>query len=322
MSSTHHHHHHHHHPEDLEAGDAASIKRIKLAFFLNMLFAIVELVGGLLSGSFAIVADAIHDFGDSLSLALALYLQKKSVQGPSSSLTYGYKRYSVLSSLVSGLIIVVGSLFVIIESIPRLMHPEGVPHAPSMIGLAVLGLCVNGFAAFGLSRGHSHNEKILSWHLIEDFLGWLAVLIGALIIYFYQIPWIDPALAIAIAVFVQWNVIKNLKDPLRIILQTVPCTTDLSSIRQEIEKVPGVEHIVTLHAWSLDGIQHVLTTHLHIGEQVKVHELKNRVREIVRARGYRFVTIEVGHHHDEPHELIDAKNEPSPSSKSHHHHHH
>lgn len=300
MGASHHHHHHHHH--DLTEADAESIKRIRLAFVLNMLFAVVELIGGILSGSYAIIADAIHDLGDSLSLALALFLQKKSVQGPSTSLTYGYRRYSVLSSLVSGLIIVVGSWIVIFGAVPRLIESETIPHAPSMIGLAILGLLVNGFAALKLSAGHSHNEKILSWHLIEDFLGWLAVLVGAVVIYFYQVAWLDPLLAIVIAIFVQWNVIKNLKGPLRIILQTVPCTSDLSSIKSEIEKVPGVEHIVALHAWTLDGIQHVLTTHLHVNDQVPFTLLKRQVRDIVRSRGYRFVTIEIGHHEEEPHD--------------------
>jgi cobalt-zinc-cadmium efflux system protein len=297
-----HHHHHHHHPHELEANDLASLKRIRLAFILNMTFALIELIGGLWTGSFAIVADAIHDFGDSLSLALALFLQKKSTLGPSSKLTYGYRRYSVLSSLVSGGIIVLGSWLVIIEAVPRLIHPDSIPHAKGMIALAFLGLCVNGFAAFGLSKGHTHNEKILSWHLIEDFLGWLAVLAGAVFIYFYQVPWIDPLLAIGIAIFVQWNVVKNLKDPLGIILQHVPETMDLREIKTAIESVKGVDNIVELHAWSLDGLQHVLTTRLHVDQGVVFNDLKQEIREILRAKGFQFVTIEVGFHVDEPHE--------------------
>ena len=322
-----HHHHHHHHNHNLEAADAASIKRIRIAFVLNMLFAVIELVGGLWTGSFAIVADAIHDFGDSMSLALALYLQKKSSQGPSSQLTYGYRRYSVLSSLVSGLIIIIGSWVIIFEAVPRLMHPEAIPHVGGMMGLALLGLCVNGFAALGLSKGHSHNEKILSWHLIEDFLGWLAVLIGAVFIYFYQIAWLDPLLAVFIALFVQWNVIKNLKDPLRIIMQSVPGSMDLRAIKTEIEAVPGVDHIVELHAWSLDGVQHVLTTHLHVDDHVVFSDLKKQVRDIVRSKGFRFVTIEVGHHHDEPHgeDLESVEETTCDHDHGHHHadgHHH
>lgn len=294
MGAHHHHHHghghHHHHGE----GDSeASVKRIGTAFVLNMLFALIELIGGILSGSFAIVADAIHDFGDSLSLALALYLQKKSSRGPSSSLTYGYRRYSILSSLISGLIIIAGSLIIIIEAVPRLLSPHPMPHVPSMIGLALLGLTVNGIAAFKLSHGHSHNEKILSWHLIEDFLGWLAVLIGALCIYFFQIAWLDPLLAICIALFVLWNVAKNLKDPLKIILQFVPSLGDLEGLKKEIEALPGVTKIDDLHAWTLDGQQHVLTLHLVVADLKVGAELKPQIRALLLAKGYQFVTIEL-----------------------------
>lgn len=298
MGAHHHHHHHHHHGHghhhhQSEHDTNASVRRIGIAFVLNMLFALIELVGGILSGSFAIVADAIHDLGDSLSLALALYLQKKSDQGPSSSLTYGYSRYSILSSLISGLIIIAGSVLIIVEAVPRLLTPHPLPHIPSMIGLAILGIAVNGLAAFGLSRGHSHNEKILSWHLIEDILGWFAVLVGALCIHFFQIAWLDPLLAIFIALFILWNVTRNLKDPLKIILQFVPSLGDLEGLCKEIESLDGVEKIDDLHAWTLDGHQHVLTLHLVVADLATGAELKPRIRNLVQAKGYQFVTIEL-----------------------------
>ncbi len=291
-----HHHHHHHHGADFLAkpGDQGAIARMRKAFFLNVGFAIIELIGGTLSGSVAIVADAVHDLGDSASLALALYLQKKSSGAPSQELTYGYRRYSVLSSLVSGIVIIAGSILVLVRAVPALFAPEAeLPHLPSMVGLSILGLIVNGWAAFGLSKGHTHNEKIMSWHLIEDFLGWLVVLIGALAMYFFRVAWLDSLLAIGIAFFIMWNVLRNLREPLRIILQSAPRADHIASIRKEIEAQTGVARIEELRAWTLDGEEHVFTTHLAVHEGTDLTKLKRSIRRLLRQRGYQHVTIEI-----------------------------
>lgn len=298
MGSGHHHHHHHHHHHGLPHShdhdhdhDDKAVGRIRTAFFLNMGFALIELVGGIITGSFAIVADAIHDFGDSLSLALALFMQKKSSEGPSPSLSYGYLRYSVLSAIVSGMIILSGSFVILVEAVQNLMQPAAMPNAKGMIGLAILGIIANGIAAFRLSHGHSHNEKILSWHLIEDLLGWIVVLIGAVCILFFGISWLDPLLAVGIAIFVSWNVIRNLREPFRIILQYVPGEEDLTQLRSQLEAIEGVQLVSEIHAWTLDGYQHVVTAHI-VAEGDLVRE---RAKKMLKDKGYRYVTLEVTH---------------------------
>jgi cobalt-zinc-cadmium efflux system protein len=315
MGTKGHHHHHdhdhdhashsdHHHSLALADDSPAAVKRIKLAFYLNMAFALIELIGGILIGSFAIIADAIHDFGDSMSLALALVLQKKSRQGPTSQLSYGYQRYSILSSLVSGTIIIAGSFVVCVEAITHLFEPLELPNINGMIGLAILGILVNGLAAFGLSHGHSHNEKILSWHLIEDLLGWIAVLIGALCIRIFQVAWIDPVLAIGISIFVLVNVLRHLKEPLRIIMQHVPDEKDLEALRHDLGHITGVKALHDVHAWSLDGRQHVFTALLRITSWDHATRIKEEAREKIRQKGYRFINLEVetaGCDHDHDH---------------------
>lgn len=292
----HHHHAHHDHSHDHDHGSqnqASILKRIRFAFFLNFIFAIIELIGGALTGSFAIVADAIHDLGDSASLALALYMQKKSQGGPSDHLPYGYLRYSVVSAIITGIVIISGSFVVFIEAIQRLIHPEELPHALGMMGLAVVGIVVNGISAFRLAHGHSHNERILSWHLIEDLLAWIVVLIGAICIYYFNLPWVDPLLAIGISIFVSYNVIKNLREPFRIILQYIPGAEDMSVLKKQLSELEGVGSVVEVQAWTLDGYQHVLTTRI----VVKPGHSPDTVREVLRTRlrdkGYKFVTIEV-----------------------------
>lgn len=299
MGGHHNHHHHgHHHGHDQDHSDQKNesvLKRIRFAFILNFVFAIVELIGGALTGSFAIVAGAIHDLGDSFSLALALYLQKKSQGGPSATLPYGYLRYSVVSAIITGIVIISGSFVVLIEAIKRLIHPDALPHVGGMIGLAIVGISVNGIAALRLSHGHSHNEKILSWHLIEDLLGWIVVLIGAICIYFFNLAWIDPLLAIGISIFISWNVIRNLREPFRIILQYVPGSEDMTVLQKQLEEIEGVSHIVELQAWSLDGHQHVLTTRLTVKGESSPDTVRELVRNKLKEKGYKFVTIEIDH---------------------------
>lgn len=291
----HHHHHHGHDHDHSDQSDASVLKRIRFAFLLNFIFAIVELIGGALTGSFAIVADAIHDLGDSFSLALALYLQKKSQGGPSATLPYGYLRYSVVSAIITGIVIISGSFVVLIEAIQRLIHPEALPNVTGMIGLSIVGITINGIAAVRLSHGRSHNEKILSWHLIEDLLGWIVVLVGAICIYYFNLAWIDPILAIGISIFISWNVIRNLREPFRIILQYVPGSEDMTVLQRQLEEIEGVKDVVELQAWTLDGHQHVLTTRLVVGGDSATSGVRERVRSKLKEKGYKFVTIEIDH---------------------------
>ncbi len=294
-SSDHHSHAHHEDHQHIldERNSKDAVKRIKWAFCLNMAFALIELIGGILIGSFAIIADAIHDFGDSLSLALALFLQKKSAQGPSADLTYGYQRYSVLSSLLSGTIIVVGSFVISIESVTHLTQARDIPNVPWMIGLAIIGILANGLAAFGLSHGHSHNEKILSWHLIEDLLGWVAVLVGAICIKVFQVAWIDPLLAIGISIFILYNVLRNMREPLRIILQQTPNPQDLAELKHELTHLEGVIHLSQVYAWTLDGHQHVFSGCLKLRRMDEALAIKQKARSLIASRGYRFITLEI-----------------------------
>lgn len=164
---SHHHSHSHHH----------GTKNISLAFFLNLGFCIIELIGGLLTNSVAILSDALHDFGDSVALGLAWVFQKKSEQKPDDKYTYGYRRFSLLSAIINSIILVAGSAFVLFESIKRIIEPAET-NAKGMLLLAILGVAVNGVAILRLRKGGSVNERVVSLHLMEDVLGWVAVLIG------------------------------------------------------------------------------------------------------------------------------------------------
>ena len=194
----------HHHSHEQEKGG-----NIKVAFFLNISFTIIEIIGGVLTNSVAILSDALHDLGDSLSLGLAWYFEKKSKKGRSKNFSFGYKRFSLLGALINAIVLIIGSIFILREAIPRIINPEPVD-TKGMILLAILGIFVNGLAVLRLKKGTSLNEKVISLHLLGDVFGWIAVLIGAIAIYYFNSPIIDPILSFLIAGFILFNVYKNL----------------------------------------------------------------------------------------------------------------
>ncbi len=255
--------HHHHDP---------STKNIRAAFFLNLLFAFIELIGGFLTNSVAIISDAIHDLGDSISLGAAWYFQKISNRKRNDDFSYGYKRFTVLGAIVNAVIITVGSLFVISESIPRLFDPV-MPDATGMIYLSIFGILVNGIAAARLFKGESMNERAVYLHLLEDVLGWIATLVVAIVLQFRAIPILDPILSLIIALYILYNVIKNLRQSINIILQGTPSEIKVERIHKVLKNFSGVLDIHDCHIWSMDGKYHVLSAHVVLEKSKSMEEL-------------------------------------------------
>jgi len=272
-----------------------STKNIKTAFFLNVGFTIFELVGGLWTNSVAILADAIHDLGDSLSLGLAWFLQNYSKKDSDDKYTYGYARFSLLGALINTLVLITGSLFILSEAIPRLMTPEE-SNAPGMILFAIVGIVVNGIAAFRLKGDQTMNAQVVTWHLLEDVLGWIAILIAGIILLFVDIPIIDPILAILFTLYILYNVVKNLQVTLSLFLQSSPNNIDIDKIVDQFLQIEGVLSSHHTHLWSLDGENHVLTTHLIIVEKANkddIIQIKRAVRKILGNLNITHLTLEI-----------------------------
>ncbi len=279
---------HHHHDHDHSEGN------IKVAFFLNAGFAIIELVGGLLTNSLAILSDALHDLGDSLSLGLSWYFQKISKKGRTKNFSYGYKRFSLLAAIINSIVLVAGSVIILSHAVPKLISPAET-NTRGMLLLAILGVVVNGIAALRLKKGKSFNEKVVSLHLLEDVLGWVAILIGSLIMMFFHAPFIDPLLSILIALFVLYNVYKNLKKSLPILLQGIPDNISIVEMIQQIRLLPEIADVHDSHAWTMDGQYHVFTIHIVLKSDHRLSELtaiKQKVKSIVKIAGIDHVTIE------------------------------
>ena len=261
-SHRHHHGHHHAHSES---------SNIALAFWLNLAFAIIEFIGGMLTNSVAIIADAMHDLGDCLAIGFAWIASKIATKQPTAHYSYGFRRWSLLSALLSGVILLAGSGWVLSEALPRLWQPE-LPHTGGMLLLALLGIAVNGVAVWRLRRGKTQNEKVLSWHLLEDVLGWVAVLIGAILMHFTGWAWLDPALSIGFTLFILLNVLRALRQTLALFLQVTPDPTMLQQINSQLAGLDFVKSMHHVHLWSLDGEQHVLTMHIEIATPATMAE--------------------------------------------------
>ena len=290
MESGKHNHHHelgHHHSGDVEA--------LGSAFLLNLIFTLIEIAGGFWTNSVAILADALHDAGDSLGLLLAWYLQKASGKERDQRFSYGYGRLSLLAALINGVVLLAGSIVVIVHVIPRLFEPQ-IVDATGMLWLAMLGIAFNGFAFWRNRSSQSLNAKMVNWHLLEDVLGWTVVLGGSIVMHFGDYPWLDPLMALGVTLFILWNVIKSLGRVIKIFLQSNPEGVDLSAIERELRTLQNVEDIHDVHAWSLDGNYHVLSLHVVIS-QIPDPEtlvlLKTQIREQTKKLGVDHATIEI-----------------------------
>lgn len=265
-------HHHHHH---------AVSGRMSWAFFLNLSFAIIEFVGGFYTNSLAIMSDAVHDLGDAFAIGIAWFLEKKSLKGTTAQFSYGHRRLSVLAALITGFILLIGSGAILVTAIPRLLSPEET-NVPGMLGLSILGIAVNGLAAFRMSKGESLSERMILWHLLEDVLGWVAIFIGSIVMLIHPLPILDPIMAIGVAVWVLWNVFKNLKRTMHVFLQATPDQVQIDLVKEKISQKKQVKNVHHLHLWTMDGTHHILTMHLIVEENTtkeEAHQLKTDLKK-------------------------------------------
>lgn len=274
---------------------AARSQRMGWAFLLNLSFSIIEFIGGWLTNSTAIMADAVHDLGDSLSIGSGWLLDRLGNRKPDSQFTYGYRRLSLVGALVNGLVLISGSIWVISEALPRLFDPV-MPHTEGMIALAVLGVTVNSFAAYKLKAGKTLNEKILNWHLMEDVFGWLAVLLVALVMPIVDMPILDPLLSVGFTLFILINVVKTVLKTGRLFIQATPNANTVDTITQSLLSLDKVESVHHLHLWSLDGEQHVLTAHIRaypLDSLEDYSRLKETIHMALSGESIAHTTIEI-----------------------------
>ncbi len=293
-------------------------KNILIAFILNLSFSIFEFIGGVFTGSVAIISDAIHDIGDAASIGLSYFLEKKSKKKPDEKYTYGYIRFSVMGSIITTFILLFGSLMVIYNAVKRIINPVEINYN-GMIIFAVVGVCVNFFAAFFTREGGSMNQKAVNLHMLEDVLGWAVVLFGAIIMRFTDISIIDPIMSMGVAIFIFINGIKNLKEIIDLFLEKTPRGIDINEIKGHLLEIEGVSDVHHIHIRSIDGQNNYAT--MHIVTNADSHHIKEKIREELSKHGICHATLELEGENEHCHEKC-CHVEFNGASNHHHHHHH
>lgn len=294
-----------------------SEKNIFIAFILNLAFSVFEFIGGIFTGSVAIVSDAIHDFGDAAGIGISYFLEKKSKKQPDEKHTYGYARYSVIGSLITTFILLFGSATVIYNAINRLINPSEINYN-GMIIFAVVGVCVNFCAAYFTRDGDSLNQKAVNLHMLEDVLGWTVVLIGAIIMRFTDWSFIDPVMSVGVSLFIFINAVRNLKEAIDLFLEKTPHGIDIKEIAEHISEIDGVIGVHHIHIWSMDGQSNYAT--MHVVTNSDSHKIKETIREELLEHGINHATLELETEDERCHEekcSVEYK-----ISSGHHHHHH
>lgn len=296
-----------------------SDKNILVAFLLNFSFSLLELIGGTLTGSVAITSDAVHDFGDTVSIAISYFLEKKSKGQPDAKYTFGYGRYSVIGSVITTLVLVTGSILVLVQAVERLFVPQPV-HSGGMLLLAVIGLGVNLAATFATRQGDSLNQKAVNLHMLEDVIGWAVVLVGAVVMRFTNWTMIDPLLSIGVAIFILFHAIGYLKESLDLFLEAVPENVSVAQICEAALAVEGVSEVHHVHIWSMDGTHNFATMHIVTAQPNA--KLKDAVRHNLEALHITHVTMELESLDEQCAEQNCVLHEDAHSHEHEHHHHH
>ena len=292
-------------------------KNILVAFILNLAFSIFELVGGILTGSVAIISDSVHDIFDAVSIGVSYFLEKKSKRQPDKIYTYGYARFSVLGGMITTALLLLSSVAVIANAVSRIISPIRINYN-GMIIFAVFGVLVNFLAAYLTRKGDSVNQKAVSLHMLEDLLGWIVVLVGAVVMKITDLAIIDPLMSIGVAIFILINAVKGLREILELFLEKVPRGIDIDEITEHLSELDGVLDVHHIHIWSTDGQSNYAT--MHIVADGDTHNVKESVRHELREHGINHVTIELEEKNEPCHERsCSVKFKKSSHGHCHHH---
>lgn len=291
-------------------------KSIFIAFILNLAFSVFEFFGGIFTGSVAILSDAVHDLGDAASIGIAFFLEKKSRKQPDATFTYGYSRYSVIGSVITTLVLLFGSVMVITNAVKRIITPAEI-HYNGMIVFAVVGVVVNFAAALVTGHGESLNKRAVNLHMLEDVLGWIVVLGGAVVMKFTDFALIDPIMSMAVAVFIFVNAVRNLKAAVDLFLEKAPSDISVEELKSHLTEIEGIIDVHHIHLWSMDGHSNYAT--MHIVTDGDPHEIKAAVREELSEHGIGHATLEL---EGESEHCREESCHTEAHEHTHHHHHH
>ena len=265
---------------------------IWLAFFLNLTYAIVEFIAGGVFGSSAVLADSVHDLGDAIAIGISAFLETISNREEDNQYSLGYKRFSLLGALVTAIILMTGSVLVILENVTKILNPQPV-NDEGILWLGIIAVSINVLASLVVGKGKTKNESILSLHFLEDTLGWLAVILMAIVLRFTDWYILDPLLSLVISFFILSKALPRFWSTLKIFLDAVPEGLDIKQVKNGLERLDNVASLNQLNLWTMDGLEKNAIVHLCLEDWEQMTETKNQVRQLLEERGVQNITIEV-----------------------------
>ena len=263
-----------------------------LAFFLNLSYAIVEFIAGGLFGSSAVLADSVHDMGDAIAIGVSAFLETISNREEDSHYTLGYKRFSLLGAMVTAVILMTGSVLVILGNITKLFHPQAV-NDEGILWLGIIAVSINVLASLVVRKGKTKNESILSLHFLEDTLGWVAVILMAIVLRFTDWYILDPLLSLVISIFILSKAIPRFWSTLKIFLDAVPEGVDIKQVKSDLEQLDHVASLNQLNLWTMDGLEKNAIVHVCLKEIGQMEVCKESIRTLLKDCGFQNITIEI-----------------------------
>lgn len=263
-----------------------------LAFFLNLTYAIVEFIAGGVFGSSAVLADSVHDLGDAIAIGISAFLESISNREEDSHYTLGYKRFSLLGAMITAVILMTGSVLVILENIAKIFHPQPV-NDEGILWLGIIAITINVLASLVIRKGQTKNESILSLHFLEDTLGWVAVILMAIVLRFTDWYILDPLLSLVISFFILSKALPRFWSTLKIFLDAVPEGVDIQKIKTDLAELDHVASINQLNLWTMDGLEKNAIVHVCLKEMEHMETCKESIRIFLKDCGFQNITIEV-----------------------------
>ena len=263
-----------------------------VAFFLNLSYAIVEFIAGGIFGSSAVLADSVHDLGDAIAIGISAFLETISNSEEDRQYTLGYKRFSLLGALVTAVILITGSILVILENIAKIFHPQSV-NDEGILWLGIIAITINVLASLVIRKGQTKNESILSLHFLEDTLGWVTVILMAIVLRFTDWYILDPLLSLVISFFILSKALPRFWRTLKIFLDAVPEGVDIQKIKTDLAELDHVASINQLNLWTMDGLEKNAIVHVCLKEMEHMETCKESIRIFLKDCGFQNITIEV-----------------------------
>jgi cobalt-zinc-cadmium efflux system protein len=252
-----------------------------LSILLNLLITIAQVIGGIISGSLALISDALHNFSDVLSLVFSLVAHKLSRRKASINNTFGYKRAELIAAFINAITLIVVALFLIYEASTRIFHPEPIKSG-LVIWLAILGIIVNGGSVLLLKKDSEHNLNMKSayLHLLTDMMASVAVLVGGLLMKFYGWFWVDSLMTLLIALYLIYVSYDLIKSATKMLMLFTPDFIDIKEIVREVHKIKGVNKLHHIHVWHLNEEELHLEAHLDCSDDIKMSEFNDLLHDV------------------------------------------